>query len=251
MPSTVFALLRALLGAATIVDISTLSRALALSGLSRFNFRDIHFFSISNDDSLIALGGYSLVKGSPEDFLVTSGKDPQYVHGLSTINGYRLRPGVPGLFHSKAERRDFKTLEVVHRRFDVPVGLLMCTIEGSESDHDLDNDLLHFLETVLSWVMDNSKSVLEGVGSSEPDRLSDRQLEVLRLMATGLTNYQIGRKLNLSESSVKQESMKIYRFFKVGNRTAAVHVARKSGLLQPEARNEGTSAEPSFGEMTI
>lgn len=61
--------------------------------------------------------------------------------------------------------------------------------------------------------------------------LTARQKEVLRLMSEGMTNGQIARVLRFSESTVRQETMAIYRAFGVGGRLEAVEVAQKLGLL--------------------
>lgn len=52
--------------------------------------------------------------------------------------------------------------------------------------------------------------------------LSDRQLEILRLAGQNLTYAQIGRRLGFSESTIKQESMKIFRILGVHNKTEAL-----------------------------
>ena len=61
--------------------------------------------------------------------------------------------------------------------------------------------------------------------------LTERQLEILGHISEGRTNAVIGKKLNLSESSIKQETVKIYRALGVGNREQAVLEARRSGLI--------------------
>ncbi len=64
-----------------------------------------------------------------------------------------------------------------------------------------------------------------------PSRLSTRQEEVLALMAQDLTNAQIAKRIGFSESTVRQETMVLYRFFGVGGRQEAVAQARARGLL--------------------
>lgn len=52
--------------------------------------------------------------------------------------------------------------------------------------------------------------------------LSDRQREILRLASQNLTYAQIGRRMGFSESTIKQESMKIFRILGVHNKTEAL-----------------------------
>ena len=64
-----------------------------------------------------------------------------------------------------------------------------------------------------------------------PGNLSDRQLRILGLMAKGLTNSQISKRVGFSESTVRQETMAIYRYFGVGGRREAVRLAGMRGML--------------------
>jgi DNA-binding CsgD family transcriptional regulator len=65
--------------------------------------------------------------------------------------------------------------------------------------------------------------------------MSARQQRVLELMSQGMTNGQIARALKFSESTVRQETMAIYRYLQVPGRVEAVEVAIERGLLpQPD-----------------
>ena len=61
--------------------------------------------------------------------------------------------------------------------------------------------------------------------------LTTRQLMILRAMARGFTNAQIAQQIRFSESTVRLESMCIYRYFGVHSRAEAVHAARTAGDL--------------------
>jgi len=60
--------------------------------------------------------------------------------------------------------------------------------------------------------------------------LSDREREVLELMASGKTNPEIGEALHLSRHTVKEHSSAVYRKLGVRNRTEAAQ--RAADLLQ-------------------
>lgn len=64
---------------------------------------------------------------------------------------------------------------------------------------------------------------------SSPD-LSDRELEVIRLMALGKSNHDISTDLNISESTVKFHINRILSKLGVSDRTQAVIVALKRGI---------------------
>lgn len=61
--------------------------------------------------------------------------------------------------------------------------------------------------------------------------LTDRQLDVLRLLAEGKSNKHICRDLNLGEGTVKVHIAAIFRALNVNNRTEAALEARRLGLI--------------------
>ena len=80
--------------------------------------------------------------------------------------------------------------------------------------------------------------------------LTERQRQVLKLMADGMTNGQIARVLRFSESTVRQETMAIYRIFGVRGRAEAVEMGERLGMLGAEsgsgpALGVGSSADSS------
>jgi LuxR family maltose regulon positive regulatory protein len=63
------------------------------------------------------------------------------------------------------------------------------------------------------------------------DLLSKREIEVLRLVAVGLGNRDIGKHLFISESTVKRHLSTIYEKLAVSSRTQAIEYARRAGLI--------------------
>ena len=61
--------------------------------------------------------------------------------------------------------------------------------------------------------------------------LSERELEVLHLMALGMTNQAIARQLIVAKGTVKAHTANIYRKLDVSNRTEAVARARQLRIL--------------------
>ena len=89
----------------------------------------------------------------------------------------------------------------------------------------------------------NGQSGLWNRRAKEPDRLTARQLQVLGYMADGKTNSQIARLLKFSESTIRQETMAIYRFLQVPGRREAVEVARNQGILHQAVVAKGSRPE--------
>ena len=73
-----------------------------------------------------------------------------------------------------------------------------------------------------------SRTAGPGAGS-----LSQRELEVLKLVAAGATNREAAALLCISEATVKTHLLHIYAKFGVGDRTAAVTEGFTRGILQP------------------
>ena len=66
-----------------------------------------------------------------------------------------------------------------------------------------------------------------------PDELSERQVQVLTLVAGGLPYKEVGRHLGLSERTVKYHMGEIIAIFHLHNRSEAVAFARARGLTSP------------------
>ncbi|MEU7041617.1 response regulator transcription factor [Streptomyces varsoviensis] len=63
--------------------------------------------------------------------------------------------------------------------------------------------------------------------------LSPREIEILRLLAEGLANKQISRRLFISEATVKTHLVHIYDKLDVDSRTAAIAAGLSMGLIRP------------------
>jgi len=66
--------------------------------------------------------------------------------------------------------------------------------------------------------------------------LSAREREVLGLLARGLSNAQIARKIVLSEGTVRNHMTSIFDKLGVSDRTQAAIIAVRHGLVEPDGR---------------
>lgn len=80
-----------------------------------------------------------------------------------------------------------------------------------------------------SHVGSESLAVTEG-GSDKPP-FTPRQYEVLDLLSQGLTNKAIGRRLKLSENTIRGHVQAILMALDVDNRAEAAFAARRRGLV--------------------
>jgi DNA-binding NarL/FixJ family response regulator len=63
------------------------------------------------------------------------------------------------------------------------------------------------------------------------ERLTERQIEVLRQLCRGLSNKEISRALDLSEKTTKSHITAIFKALGVVNRTQAASAARRAGIV--------------------
>ncbi len=71
----------------------------------------------------------------------------------------------------------------------------------------------------------------------ELEELSEREREVFRLMARGLSNAEIGEELYISETTVKTHVTHILQKLELRDRVQAVVLAHETGLFEAEVRD--------------
>jgi LuxR family maltose regulon positive regulatory protein len=69
-------------------------------------------------------------------------------------------------------------------------------------------------------------------GGSTAERLSEREVQILRLVAKGLSNAQIAERLVIAHSTVKRHIQNIFGKLGVNSRTQAVAEGREKGLIE-------------------
>jgi len=82
------------------------------------------------------------------------------------------------------------------------------------------------------WIGNSGALDPRGLGQVQ---LTDRQMEVLQLMCQGHSNKHISGVLGITEQTTKAHVSAIFRELGVFNRTQAVLVARRRGMVSPEA----------------
>lgn len=84
-------------------------------------------------------------------------------------------------------------------------------------------------ETVLAPPV--AARLAERLRAPAPVELTPRELDVLRAVARGLSNGEVGRDLFIGEATVKTHLLRIFSKLEVTDRTAAVTAAHKIGLI--------------------
>ena len=84
-------------------------------------------------------------------------------------------------------------------------------------------------------------SATAGRAVPQTDPLTSRELEMLRLVAAGLSNSRIAAQLWVTEQTVKFHLSNVYRKLGLSNRTQAAHYAFLHGLVDTGAAGPGPS----------
>ena len=126
----------------------------------------------------------------------------------------------------------------------VPVGLMAMVIEEKQFDLQelqVASEMFYklgalYLESLdLGNTMNNTVAPVPG----SPEDLSNRQITILGHIQDGLVNLEITKELMVSESTIRQETVRIYRALGVGNRLEAVKKARVLRILSKRASTPG------------
>lgn len=119
----------------------------------------------------------------------------------------------------------------------VPVGALVLGTDEDVEDVDQLRRLLEVTGALLGTHLGllarlpAARAVRPRPSAAEDVHLTRRQIAVLGLMAEGMSNRQISLRVGYSESTVRHETMAIYRALGVGDRRTAAHLALELGLV--------------------
>jgi DNA-binding NarL/FixJ family response regulator len=199
------------------------------------------------DDHPLVQEGVAAALGSlDEDTHVLSARDGDEGLSLATANPdldlVLLDLALPGM-------SGFGLISRLHERMpSLPVVVLSALAEPENVRMAINAGAMGFvpkssasqrLVDALKDVLEGNISVPEGLPPADsaaqeaPDinQLTVRQLEVLERLCQGKTNKQVATELGLSEKTVKAHVTSIFKVLGVVNRTQAVLIARRLGMM--------------------
>jgi DNA-binding NarL/FixJ family response regulator len=152
-------------------------------------------------------------------------------------------PGLSGVPALRAWRRAFPAVPVVVVSASEDRSAILAALEGGAAGFIPKSSPARVIENALRLVMAGGRyvppEVLAQAGAPDSPRkaaslehlgLTDRQLQVLRLIVRGKPNKLIGRELGLAERTVKAHVSAVFRALNVESRTQAVIAAAGLGL---------------------
>ena len=105
----------------------------------------------------------------------------------------------------------------------------------SANERRTDHSLRAYVDRTLAAfsppATSGSKAAVAHEGSAILESLTNREIEILRLIAEWQSNAEISRRLYLALSTVKGHNLRIFDKLQAQNRTEAVIRARELGLL--------------------
>ena len=199
------------------------------------------------DDHRLMLAGVRRALDSAEDIEVV-GEADSGTKVLPMIA--RTEPDVVLLDLRMPQLDGLTCLDLIRKRFpDVKVVVLSVF---SDSDHIKEAlkrgaagyivksvspvDLAAAVRQALDENLDHALGLVEqqGEGIAKADGLTKREIEILRAVAQGLSNQEIGEKLWVTEQTVKFHLTNIYRKLGVENRTEAARYAYENRLVDDD-----------------
>ena len=210
--------------------VAEFGKKLVHSKLSPQSTVGLHIYQLDTKGQIELLGGYGL-NPHGTNLKVSAWDD----HLLSTAIRTRL------LTHETIENEEglHHLYVTAVMRGDEPLGACVITQRVAETEIPPEDIIsasgqimglwLHSLGLSVGWKPNNSQA------EPDPDSLTDRQLNVLRLMSRGMTNSEIAIDLILSESSIRQETVRIYRALSVSSRSEASRRGIHLGIIKAPA----------------
>lgn len=120
---------------------------------------------------------------------------------------------------------------------NTPVGCVCLTISGAVTELPSLPGLVPIVGKLgafyleRSGVAGSSRKESHSNSNGNGDDLTKRQVRILEMMAEGMSNVEIAREMLLSESSIRQETVRIYRSLSVGGRIEASKKAKTLGII--------------------
>jgi DNA-binding NarL/FixJ family response regulator len=199
---------------------------------------------LADDHVVMRMGIVTATSGEPDIEVVAEAGN-----GLEAIEAYRrLRPDVVVMDLRMPKLNGIETILALRREFEnVRVLVFSNYASGEEVFMAFRAGASGFVvkEMPLESLLEAIRCVHKGGQYAPPgisirmtnrvlSQLSERELEVLRLVAKGLSNKEIAAALHIVEGTVKVHLTSILLKLGVSDRTQAILLAIKRGIIQLE-----------------
>jgi DNA-binding NarL/FixJ family response regulator len=195
-----------------------------------------------DDHILVRMGLVSATKIAPDMEVIAEIED-----GDEALNAYRLhQPDVAVIDLRMPKSSGVDVIASIRREFrDARLLVLSNYASGDDVSRAMQagasgyvvkgmplETLLQAIRTVYSGETYIPPEIATRLAGRVHSQLSTREIEVLRLIANGMSNKELGTRLNIAEGTVKIHVANILSKLGVADRTQAVVAALKRNLLQ-------------------
>lgn len=154
----------------------------------------------------------------------------------AVVMDLQMKP-VGGIIATRSITEQFRTPVLVLTTFDTQSDIV-AAVEAGALGYLLKDAPPEQVQAAVVATAEGRRTLSPDIAATLMDRmhrpvitLSNRETEILALLATGATNREMAQRLFISESTVKTHLVHIYSKLGVDNRTAAVATARAENLL--------------------
>jgi DNA-binding NarL/FixJ family response regulator len=196
---------------------------------------------IVDDHPIVQQGLTAIIKEEPDLAVIGQAKD-----GIEATNLFRQeQPDVTLMDLRMPQMGGVEAITAICTEFNDARIIVLTTYDGDEDIYRglragakgylLKDSKPNELRTAIRMVHSGQRYIPPNVAAKLVQRmtnpeLSDRELEVLQLVAQGMSNLEISAALNISESTVKSNINRILSKLGVKDRTQATIIALKRGL---------------------
>jgi DNA-binding CsgD family transcriptional regulator len=117
----------------------------------------------------------------------------------------------------------------------IPIGALCIVVDSKVKQLPFGHELVPIISKLGAYILSTmgsnpgTKAPLDSNANGED--LTSRQIQILEMIAEGLVNVEIARHMLLSESTIRQETVRIYRALGIHNRAEAAKKAKALGII--------------------
>jgi DNA-binding NarL/FixJ family response regulator len=192
---------------------------------------------LADDHALVLAGLRSLLAAEPDITVIATATDGERLleaverfHPDIVVSDIRMPylDGINSLPHIRRISTDVRVLFLTaYTDDDTLQAALSSGVDGLLYKTDPPEQTIQAIRQVMAGQMIFPAAARRWLRASESQKpqimLSQRESEVLTLIAKGMTNTQVARQLQVSVSTVKFHLQNIYRMLGVNNRTEATH----------------------------
>jgi DNA-binding CsgD family transcriptional regulator len=211
-------------------SITDFCRAIVHSGFTQNSVQGCHFFSLDSESHLNPVSGYGRAYLDTDAALSAWDDDP-------IADCVRAKEFA---FNHSTKDPEKGVLAIPLLKDSIPVGVLALVLDSGVKQIPIHESLIPILGKLGTYCLSSltsagsrsAGSYSSALREANGEDLTSRQIKILELMAEGMVNVEIARELMLSESTIRQETVRIYRALGVPNRGEAAKKGKVLGLIK-------------------